>query len=170
MNKNRISRHKNLDRSSFRMGNFRIMRTAGVSALVLAGLLVASCGGGFPSVHKLTGNIFKKKEKILAGKRETVIKSRSALVLASGLAKMAILVPSPVRNANWAQPGGEADNTPGHLAFGGQLRSRWTSDAGQGSSSEGQLTPCPIVYNGRIYTLDTYGVVTSFSASSGSVG
>ena len=169
MNKNRIFRHKNMDRQFSRMGNFQLMRAAGVSTLVLTGLLVASCGGGLPDVHKLTGNLFKKKEAILAGKRETIIKSRAALVPTNGLSRMAISLPSPVRNANWAQPGGESDNTPGHLVFAGQLRSSWTSDAGQGTSSEGQLTPSPIVYNGRIYTLDTNGVVSSFSAAGGSV-
>ena len=75
-----------------------------------------------PDVHKLTGNLFKEKEKILAGKRESVIKSRSKLLADSGPVKMAIAVPSPVKNTNWSQPGGSANNAPGHLAFAGQLR------------------------------------------------
>ncbi len=170
MNKNRFFRHKNLNGQFSRLKNLWTIKTAGVSAVVLTSLFLTSCGSSLPNMHKLTGNIFKKKEVILAGKRESIIKSRAELVPTSGLSKMAIAVPSPVNNANWAQPGGNADNTPGHLAFTGQLRSSWTSNAGQGSSSEGQLTPSPIVYNGRIYTLDTHGVVTSFSASSGSVG
>lgn len=141
----------------------------GVIGVILTGFVLASCGG-MPSMHSLTGNIFKEKEKILAGKRETVLKSRAQLQPDADAAKMAISIPSQRANLNWAQPGGDASNAPGHLKFAGSLRPFWTSDAGHGSSSDGQLIPRPIIYNGRIYTLDTQGVVSSFSASGGSVG
>jgi outer membrane protein assembly factor BamB len=121
-------------------------------------------------MHSLTGNIFKPKEVLLPGEREAVLKSRGDIQPDPDAAKMAISIPAQRANTNWAQPGGDASNAPGHLSFKGALRSLWTSDAGQGSSSDGQLIPRPIVYNGRVYTLDTQGVVTSFSASGGGVG
>ena len=144
--------------------------TGGVACVILASFLLSSCGGAMSTVHKMTGNIFKKKEVVLEGKRETVIKTGSELTPTAALANMSVAVPSPVRNVNWSQPGGQADNAPGHLSYSGQLHSSWTSDAGTGSSSEGLLIPSPIAYNGRIFTLDTHGVVTAFSTSSGGVG
>ena len=123
-----------------------------------------------PDMHKLTGNIFKPKEKLLPGSREAVLKSRAEIKPDEEATNIAISVPAQSPNGNWTQPGGDANNAPGHLAYKGTLRSRWTSDAGEGSNSDGQLIPRPIVFNGRIYTLDTEGVVTSFSASGGSVG
>jgi outer membrane protein assembly factor BamB len=141
----------------------------GLIGAVLTAFLLASCGG-MPSMHSLTGNVFKPKEELLTGKRETVLKTKAQLVPSENAANMAISIPSQKANSNWTQPGGDANNAPGHLTYAGSLRSKWTSDAGEGSSSDGQLIPRPIVYNGRIYTLDTQGVVTSFSASGGTVG
>ena len=139
--------------------------------IVLAAFGLASCGGGsLPDVHSLTGGIFKKKEVLLPGKRELVLKSKRELVPDAQAVNTAISIPSKTNNQNWAQPGGDASNAPGHLSYGGSLRSTWTSDAGEGSSSDGQLIPRPIVYNGRVYTMDTEAVVSSFSASGGSVG
>ena len=137
--------------------------------LVFASLFLASCGG-MPSLHGMTGNIFKPKEKLLPGTREAVLKSRAEIAPDPSAANTAISIPSQKAGTNWTQPGGDASNAPGHLAYKGTLRSTWTSDAGAGSSSDGQLIPRPVVYKGRVYTLDTEGVVTSFSASSGSVG
>ncbi len=139
-------------------------------AIIMATVFLSACGGGMPDMHKLTGNIFKPKEKIMPGSREAVLKSRADIVPEPSATNIAISIPAQIANANWTQPGGGANNAPGHLVFKGSLRSSWTSDAGAGSSSDGQLIPRPIVYNSRVYTLDTEGVVTSFSASSGSVG
>ncbi|MCP4937480.1 MAG: PQQ-binding-like beta-propeller repeat protein [bacterium] len=148
--------------------NYSKVRT--VVVIVLVTVFLSACGGGLPDMHKLTGDIFKPDEKLLPGTREAVLKSRADIAPEQSTSKIAISIPAQKANANWTQPGGEANNAPGHLVFKGLLRSTWTSDAGAGSSSDGQLIPRPIVYNGRIYTMDTEGVVASFSASSGSVG
>ncbi|MCK5495607.1 MAG: PQQ-binding-like beta-propeller repeat protein, partial [Hyphomicrobiaceae bacterium] len=82
--------------------------------------------------------------------------------------KKPVVLPQARRNADWDQPGGVASNAPGHLEFGGGLGAVWRADIGEGSSDDGRLTASPIVYQGKIYTLDTEGVVSAFSASSGS--
>ena len=138
-------------------------------AIISTAFFLASCGG-MPSMHSLTGNIFKPKEEILAGKREAILKSRTELKADLDAANISITIPAQQAYPNWTQPGGNASNAPGHVAYKGGLRSSWTSDAGAGSSSDGQLIPRPIVYKGRVYTLDTEGVVSSFSASSGKSG
>ncbi len=137
-------------------------------AVIGASFLLTSCGG-MPDLHSVTGNIFKPKEVLLPGKREAVLTSRAQLLPDETAASVSIAIPSQKANANWTQPGGQPDNAPGHLSYAGSLRASWTSDAGKGSSSDGQLIPRPIVYNGRVYTLDTYGTVSSFSTSGGGV-
>ena len=47
------------------------------------------------------------------------------------------------------------------------MRQTWSADAGTGSSSSGKLTASPIVYEGRVYTLDAAARVTAFSATGG---
>ncbi|MGI9386689.1 MAG: PQQ-binding-like beta-propeller repeat protein, partial [Methyloligellaceae bacterium] len=96
-----------------------------------------------------------------------VINTQETLSVDTAAAKVPVTFPPPTTNANWAQPGGVASNAPGHLALTGTLRSVWSKSAGKGSSSKGHLTASPIVYNGRIYTLDTRGQVRAFSASGG---
>lgn len=139
--------------------------------LIIAAFVVgvAGCGGGLPKLPSVGSiNPFKKKEEKLPGERIAVISTQETLSVDAAAAKIPIILPPPAANANWAQPGGVANNAPGHLALSGALRSVWNKSAGKGSSSKGHLTASPIVYNGRIYTLDTRGQVRAFSASGGS--
>lgn len=142
---------------------------AGVLATLLAGIFLSSCGSAMPSLHGLTGNIFKPKEEILPGKREAVLKSGSEIIPDADAGKTAIVLPATKANGNWSQPGGSADNAPGNLSYRGSLRAVWSADAGSGSSSDGQLVSRPIIYNGRVFALDTEGMVTAFSAGGGSI-
>ena len=113
-------------------------------------------------------NPFKKEEVKLPGERISVLKSQEGFQVDAVQSKKPVVLPQAKRNADWDQPGGVASNAPGHLEFGGGLGAVWRADIGEGSSDEGRLTASPIVYQGKIYTLDTEGVVSAFSASSGS--
>ncbi|MHA1165301.1 MAG: outer membrane protein assembly factor BamB family protein [Alphaproteobacteria bacterium] len=126
-------------------------------------VLLAGCGG-VPT--KL--NPFKKEEVKLPGERIAVLKSQEGFQIDTAAAKRPVILPAAKRNAEWSQPGGVASNTLGHLDFGGGLGAAWRADIGTGSSDQGRLTASPIVYQGRVYTLDAEGVVSAFSSSGGS--
>lgn len=113
-------------------------------------------------------NPFKKEKVRLPGERISVIKAQEGFQVDPVIAKKPVTLPAVRRNADWDQPGGIASNAPGHLEFGGGLRTVWSADAGEGSSDAGRLTASPIVYQGKVFTLDTEGVVSAFSASGGS--
>ncbi len=113
-------------------------------------------------------NPFKKEEVKLPGERISVLKSQDGFQVDAEQTKKPVVLPQARRNTDWDQPGGVASNAPGHLEFGGGLGAVWRADIGEGSSDDGRLTASPIVYQGKIYTLDTEGVVSAFSASSGS--
>jgi outer membrane protein assembly factor BamB len=113
-------------------------------------------------------NPFKKEEVKLPGERISVLKTQEGFQVDAEQTKKPVVLPQARRNADWDQPGGVASNAPGHLEFGGGLGAVWRADIGEGSSDDGRLTASPIVYQGKIYTLDTEGVVSAFSASSGS--
>lgn len=137
-----------------------------VIAAVIAGL--AGCGGNLPKLPSVGSlNPFKKKEDRLPGDRIAVINTQDGLSVDASAAKEPVTLPAPTANANWAQPGGVANNAPGHLALSGALKSLWSTSAGKGSSSKGHLTASPIVYNGRIFTLDARGQVRALSVSGG---
>jgi outer membrane protein assembly factor BamB len=137
------------------------------AALAGAVALTACEGASLPSLPRFQDlNPFAEKEVPLPGKRVSVIQQEN---IASDLASAnrPIALPPPRQNDSWSQPGGVASNSPGHLMLGGALKNAWSADAGTGSSFYGKLTASPIVYDGKVFTLDAAGTVTAFNAGGG---
>jgi outer membrane protein assembly factor BamB len=138
------------------------------TALALAGCADAFVGMSLPSLPKVDDiNPFAEKPVPLPGKRVAVIQQENVgYDLAN--ADRPVVLPLPHQNETWSQPGGAANNAPGHLALTGAAKSVWSADIGKGSSFYGKLTASPIVYENKVYTLDAAGKVSAFSASGGS--
>jgi outer membrane protein assembly factor BamB len=129
-------------------------------------LALFGCGDSLPKLQDL--NPFAEKEVPLPGKRIAVIQQESLRSDAMA-ASRPLAIPPQQANDTWSQPGGVASNAPGHLALGSTLRSAWSVSVGTGSSFYGKVTASPIVYDGKVFTLDAAGQVTAVSASGGSV-
>lgn len=143
------------------------MRLLLVPALFAIGL--GGCGSSLPSLPKISDlNPFAEKQQPLPGKRIPVMQARDNVGAHLAAADKPIVLPPPRHNEGWTQPGGEPSNAPGHLALSGGLKRAWAADAGAGSSSKGKLTASPVVYGGRVFTLDAEAKVTAFSTSGGS--
>lgn len=140
-----------------------------LAVLLLTTVLLAGCSGdSLPSLPKI-GDLdpFAKKEKPLPGTRIAIAPTADKVTGSLALADRPLTIPPPRGNDTWAQPGGEANNAPGHLSIGASLKQVWSSDAGEGSSKRSKVTASPIVADGRIYTLDAAASVRAFSAGSG---
>lgn len=148
----------------------RARRNGLIGAGLCSTVLFAGCAGDGPSLPKLANlNPFAEKAVPLPGKRIPVMAAQQGLEtgeLADALAP--ITLPAPRANEDWAQPGGDPNNAPGNLAFGGGTNVVWTADAGTGSGSSGRLTARPVVHGGNVFTLDADGSVSAFSTSGGS--
>jgi outer membrane protein assembly factor BamB len=142
-------------------------RTAAWIMLIAAGL--AGCSDSLPSMPKISDlNPFAEKLQPLPGKRIAVMQATDKVggaELAS--ADKPVVLPPPRANESWTQPGGAPNNALGHLALASAVRPVWAADAGTGSSSSGRLTATPVVYDGRVYTLDAAAHVSAFAASGG---
>jgi outer membrane protein assembly factor BamB len=103
----------------------------------------------------------------LQGERLSVMELGGRLEVDPLSADEKVILPKPSANAAWPQPGGAPDNAMYHLAAPGKLDEIWSVDAGDGSSSEGELVASPIIADGRIYVLDTEATVRAFSVSGG---
>lgn len=138
-------------------------------AVVMSVVMLAGCSdGGLPSIPKIGDlNPWKEQQVPLPGKRIPVMAQAEKIPGELASADKPIVLPPPRTNEQWAQPGGETNNSPGHLAFAAAAKPSWSSDAGSGSSKAGRLTASPIVVGGRVYTLDAEGVVSAFSVSGG---
>lgn len=132
-------------------------------------LSLAGCGGSsLPSLPKMKDlNPFSEEEPPLPGKRVSVLPEKQKVPGELADATQPITLPVPVANMDWTQPGGEADNAPGHLSLAAAIKESWSADAGVGSSKKGRVTASPVVYDGRVYTLDSNGMVTAFSLNGG---
>lgn len=115
-------------------------------------------------------NPFEKPPPKMPGERISVMEGKRGGIpeLDVGAASQVVVLPVAAVNQDWTQPGGMPDNAPGHLAIAGNLSTRWSTDAGYGTSKRSKLTASPIVYAGRVFTLDSRGRVTAFSQSGGS--
>lgn len=133
-------------------------------------ILLGGCAGSslpkLPSMEEM--NPFAEKEKILPGKRVSVMPQSNIGGVELASADRSISLPAPSPNQNWSQPGGNASNSPGHVVFEGSGRAAWTADIGTGSSSRMRLTSSPVVADGRVYAMDAESVVSAYNASSGS--
>lgn len=147
----------------------RLGQVLAPALLVAIGL--GGCGGSsLPSLPKISElNPFAEKEQPLPGKRIPVMQSRDAIGAELATADKPVVLPPPRANEGWTQPGGEPSNAPGHLALSGSLKRAWSADVGSGSSSKAKLTASPLVYGGRVFTLDATARVTALSATGGSV-
>ncbi len=138
------------------------------TAATLSAVAIGGCSDG-PSLPRLSDlNPFTEKEKPLPGKRIPVALSENKVGIELASGDRPVRLPPPRQNDSWPQPGGTPNNAAGHLALGNAVRTIWSADAGQGSSSYGRLTASPIVAEGKVFTLDSEGKVSAFS-SSGSV-
>ncbi len=145
-------------------------RFAHVTAVIALAALAGGCSDSLPSLPKITDlNPFKEKQTPLPGKRVPIMAVAEKVPGELASADKPIALPQERANDEWSQSGGDAGNAPGHLALSAAVRTAWSGDAGTGSSKAGRVTASPIVYGGRVYTLDAVGSVTAFSASGGSV-
>jgi outer membrane protein assembly factor BamB len=133
-------------------------RNIRIALLIAAALASSGCG------------IFKKgkvKTPVL-GERIAVLTSENDAQIDPATQALPFNLPAPVENAAWAESGGNASNSMGHLALGRALAPAFTVQAGRGSSLTARLAAPPIVANGRVYTIDTLGAVRAFDARTGS--
>ena len=129
-----------------------------VALLIAATLAAGGCG------------VLKKGKKSatpVLGQRIAVLTSEGDVAVDPATAALPMVLPDPVANSDWMQPGGNASKSVGHVALGTALARAFTVQAGRGSSLTARLAAAPIVANGRVYTIDTLGAVRAFDARTG---
>lgn len=100
------------------------------------------------------------------GNRVPILSSAAAVEVDPATAAMQVVLPAPVVNSGWTQPGGNAEKAMGHLALGSSLTSAWTASIAGNSKGE-KMASAPVVDNGRLYVIDVNAVVHAFDANTG---
>jgi outer membrane protein assembly factor BamB len=133
-----------------------------VSILLLSASLIAGCSGGGPL------GVFKKKDNItVPGERVAVLVNEAEIEVDPATAATPISLPAAAANDAWAQSGGNARKSMGHVALGNTLGVAWNRSIGKGSDTDGRLGGGPVVAENKVFTIDTTGTVRAFDAGNG---
>jgi outer membrane protein assembly factor BamB len=133
-------------------------RTLTRRSALLAGLVAPLAG------CQAYDDMFGTKKKTLPGERQTVLAGTRPL--ADGTAPQRVGLPAPMDAAEWPQPGGTAAHEGGHLALSGYNRA-WSAGIGSSSGYRRRVTAQPVVAGGRVFTMDSDGMVSAFDAATG---
>ena len=78
------------------------------------------------------------------------------------------VAPEQWKNEYWPQAGGYPNHAMQNVALNpGELKRVWTADTGAGAEDSLPLTAQPVVFDGKVYTLDTESNVSAFSLQDG---
>jgi outer membrane protein assembly factor BamB len=106
-----------------------------------------------------------KKTPVL-GQRVPILASENDIVADASLRGVEVLLPSPVANDSWGQPGGNASKSMGHLALGDTLSQAWKVTI-PGSNKQERLASSPVVSDNKLFVMDVDGTVHAFAADTG---
>ncbi|MES2754936.1 MAG: PQQ-binding-like beta-propeller repeat protein [Pseudomonadota bacterium] len=129
------------------------LRGAAVGALVLA--LAGCIGSGKPKTP-------------VVGTRTSILATEAGALADPTIAQVPVTLPGALVNEVWAQPGGNASKSMGHLALGAAPARLWSVKI-KGSTQRAKLAAAPVVADGRVYLADTDAVVTAYAADTGAV-
>lgn len=135
--------------------------TLKITAAVIALSLVSGCA----AVKGVVGGGDKKATPTI-GNRVDILGTEADTKADANLANLAVILPPADTNADWAQPGGNAAKSPGHVALGQGMTRAWTASV-SGASNRARLGAAPVVSGGRLFVVDTQGQVSAFDAASG---
>jgi outer membrane protein assembly factor BamB len=106
------------------------------------------------------------KKTPTVGERIPILMSESDAKLDPAIAGLQVLLPEPVANAEWAQSGGNADKSMGHLALAGNVSRAWSATIAAGSNRTRLASP-PVIAGGKLYAVDIDAMLHAYDAASG---
>lgn len=135
------------------------------SGKILIALSALSLLGGCGTVGKVFGG-GDKKDTPTIGNRVDILGTARNTVADPSIANVAVILPPPTANAAWAQPGGNAAKSPGHVELGTNLSQVWSASVA-GATPRARLASAPVINDGKLFVVDTDGMVTGFDAATG---
>jgi outer membrane protein assembly factor BamB len=136
-----------------------------VSKLLLV-LAASTTLGGCAVLDGVRGDAGKKNNTPTVGSRVAILGTERDTDIDAALANVAVTLPPATLNEAWAQPGGNASKSPGHVELGQGLARIWTASV-TGANPRARLAASPVMSDGRLYVVDTTARVTAFDANSG---
>jgi len=118
-------------------------------------LALSACGGKKGPVTPTSGNRIPILSRIESGAK-----------VDPTLGQMVVVVPPAVDNADWPQAGNTPSKSYGNLGLSEAPGRAWTASIA-GSGKRQRLAASPVIGGGRVFAMDTQGVVHAFDAATG---
>lgn len=132
-------------------------------AALLAGVMAAGltgCKGG------LFGGGDEKTTPTVGNRVPILSRIESGAEVDPALAAISVVLPPARVNAEWAQTGGSASKSYGHLALADTPTKVWTARVA-GSTDRMRLASAPVVGSGKLFAEGTDGVIVAFDKATG---
>ena len=127
---------------------------AGILAMTLTG-----CEGGLFGDSKKTTPTVGNRTPILS-------RIESGAQVDPELASVTVVLPPATANAEWAQVGGSASKSYGHLALGENLSKAWTAEV-RGSTDRARLAAAPVIGGDKLFAVGSDGSINAFDRRTG---
>ena len=136
----------------------KILRAALLAGVLAAGL--TGCKGG------LFGGGDDKTTPTVGNRVPILSRIESGAEVDPALAGISVVLPPQRNNPDWAQPGGAAGKSYGHLALAENPAKVWTAKVA-GSTNRMRLAASPVVGGGKVFAEGTDGVIIAFDKATG---
>lgn len=124
---------------------------------VLAALALAGCSGGNDD----------RPNTPSVGERVPILSRIASNVVADpALAGVSVVLPTPEANAEWPQGGRNAAKVTGHVTLADAPSRAWTVQI-SGTTNTRRLAAAPVIGAGKLFAVDTSGVIHAFDAATG---
>lgn len=140
------------------MTQMKFARAALLAGMMAAGL--TGCKGG------LFGGGDEKTTPTIGNRMPILSRIESGAEVDPALAGISVVLPPARANAEWAQVGGAASKSYGHLALAENPAKVWTAQIA-GSSNRERLASAPVVGAGKLFVTGTDGAITAFDKNTG---
>jgi outer membrane protein assembly factor BamB len=131
--------------------------TFGLKGAVIAGALamvLTGCGGD------------KKTTPTIGNRTPILSRIESGATVDPSLASVSVVLPPAQVNTEWAQVGGSASKSYGHLALGENPTKVWSRSI-EGSSNAVRLAAAPVTGAGKLFVEDTESTIYAFDKDTG---
>lgn len=135
-----------------------LKRRYGIYAALLA-LPLAGCG-------VIKGDGGPKTPTV--GDRVSILSNDNSIKVDPATESIAVVLPDPAVNADWAQSGGNASKSMGHPALAATRSQIWQADIAGGTNKQ-RLAASPVIADNRLFVVGTDAVVTAFAADTGAL-
>ncbi len=130
----------------------------------IAGLLLVTALAGCGVVGG--GHRHVKSTPTIGNRIPILSRIESGAKVDADLATTPVALPPPEVNLDWAQPGGAANKSYGHLALGDTPTHQWSAFIA-GSTDRRRLAASPVIGGDRLFVMDTAGMLHAFAAATG---